>query len=303
MEAKKAWDLKPPPTAHHWSLWKLRTERPPGQRPKGRQDRCQGTPNEDGSIPETWPIETFSARNVLEGWGPGRYRVEFFDSSDSVVARKSFAVDNPRTGKATAPRTRRTAEQDDDDTDTVVSSVRGGGSTKVKRGDRISAWEVMALIDQREQAAAERYRQDAQIAQQRDRDFFNNMLTLIAQQRTAPTMDIDLIRREMRLSINENMFQIRRELGSQQEAEEPDTEEDLDDRPKDIGEAGTRIMMSLLGELEQKAPALIDEAIPMIAKALQRRGFEPSDRLKHAIDQAQQLRARAQNGAGGADGS
>jgi hypothetical protein len=150
----------------------------------------------------------------------------------------------------------------------------------------------MALLDQREQRTAERMRQenDARAQRdrefmQRDREFMQSMLTLVTSARPAAASvsseSPDLLRRELNLTLEKELFRIRKDLSAAvgQLAAERD-EPDLDDGPQDLSEAGDRIGLALLHELEERAPDLINEAIPQIVSWLQGKGFQPSEQLR-----------------------
>jgi len=50
------------------------------------QVRMRGEPDEDGNVPEVFPIAEFSTSNVLSRWGDGRYFVHFFDKRGAKVS-------------------------------------------------------------------------------------------------------------------------------------------------------------------------------------------------------------------------
>jgi len=287
-----------PPEAHHFSVWRVRVERT--RNVEGRMkshhtyDRCRGEPQPDGTVPEVWPIVEFSAPRVLDHWGPGRYRIDFFNAAgdqikpgvrlevaEPVAKGPKLSRSKPRPGRAGD-------DQQDDDR-------HGARATP----DSMSAWEVMAMLDQREQRATERITAQFQAQGDRDRAFMSSMMQLATSGRGAPGGEsTDLLRRELGLTVEKELFRIRKDLAAsigQLAAEREEEEPDDDDGPKDLDEAGERIGLALLRELEQRAPELIEEAIPQLVRWLQGKGFQPSDRLR------QRMQAKTVNGAPRAD--
>jgi hypothetical protein len=277
-----------PPEAHHWAIDRLTTEEKNGKK-FARRTGMTSDPLSDGTVPRSWPASEFSPARVLEHWGPGKYRVEFFDMKGEMLTGTARVFDVATPKPAAGPALRKTKHaqarepvfEDDDD---PPARRRGGGG-----GDSLSVSELIMLQredraaqEAREERLAERARQDAVAQQQRDREFMGMVMATMQQSRAPVEASSDLLRRELALEIKEGLSRIRRDLDDR-EPDDPDPEDETP--PKDLDEAGTRIGMRLLSELEQRAPDLIEEAIPRIADYLKTKGFKPSAELEAAMAQ------------------
>ncbi len=288
-----------PPNAATWTLAELYTD----EKGKSRRRACKTPPLEDGSVPESWAASEFSERNVLDTWGGGRYRVDFYDAKDEHCSGmgRVFEVAKPTGGQALKRKKRRTEDLDEDE-DRPLGRVRplaaGGGAAAP-----MSLMDYLTLQRQeqkeqreREERLAERARGEAREQRESDRQFFTTIVGLM-KGGGGGDFNPDILRRELALEMREGISGIRRDLASDL-GRRPDTDGDDDDDdkpPKDIGEAGNRIVLGMLGELEERAPELLNEAIPTIVGWMRSKGIMPSPKLQAEIEEHR----AAQNGRGG----
>lgn len=289
-----------PPDATHWMLWRLANEKRTGSGHHGRRSRCTGEPLSDGSVPDSWPVSEFSTARVLQTFGPGKYQVDFYNTEGERLAGQHFEVADPKS-KAAGPRLRRAPPGAEPAAIDPVEAPTGAASN-----GSMSAWDIMAMMDRRDQAVQQREREMSERAMQRDREFFATMQAqtaqmmgqLMATSRASAPADGDLLRRELALSIREGLATIRRDVSEQLGTMAPEDDDEPEDPPRDINEAGERIGIKLLEEIQARAPNLLDEIIPAVGGWLQTRGFVPSSDLQREIADRERMRAVA----GGANG-
>jgi hypothetical protein len=273
---------------------------------QGKQKRkvMKTDPLADGTVPESWAASEFSESTVLESWGPGRYRVDFYDSAgDHITGGRVFEVAKPKKGAALPKRGKRrvpTLAGDDDDGD----DADGGRRRRAIRADApLTMMDFLAMQQQasneareREDRIADRARQEARDQREADRQFMTTILTATRGGEGGGAVSSDLLRREISLEMREGMSRMRRDLATDLQGGRPgdDDNDDPEDPPKDINEAGNRIVMSILSELENKAPEMLNEAIPTIVGWMRARGMMPSPQLQAEID----AHRAAQNGHG-----
>lgn len=277
--------VRPPPTAVTFGLVRMLHK---GD--KGKPGKVIGDPLPDGTVPDRWAVSEFSTQRVLEVFGPDHYRVDWYDSAGARIAGKTFRVAHPAAKGAKIERASRgrpstSRRRDDDEDDPDDAEPRG----RARNGESISLRELLTMQaeqrrdeERRQDRADERWRLQAEAAQQRDREFMAHILGALVQTRTQPEASSDLLRRELSLEIRQGMQRMREELGNV-EIEEPDDR----DPPADVGEGMARVGSALLGELEERAPQLINELIPNVAEWLKQKGFTPS------ADIAAQMTGRA----------
>lgn len=284
-----------PESAVSWALWRIRHVAGPTRKRIPRLDRLKGDPLPDGSLPDTWPVGEWDVRLVQRAFGPGRYRVEFYDTAGSKVYGKTFDLVDPSSARPAGPRLPRQRQP----TMGHVPEELTEDGAKTRRPDTISAWDMLTMLQQRESEVAERTRMQAVEDRQRDREFFAMVMNLVRPQEGgagARGDSIDMLRREMSLAVDKQMFGIRKDLQAAigpGQASEP--ERDDDDGPETIEDGVSRIGLSLLREIEDRAPELIEEAIPRIAQWLQEKGFSPSPKL--AAELAASAPPEVRNGA------
>ena len=289
--------------AHHWTLFRLTTKQvknPETERTRQQTftERMRGDADDDGVVIDVWPVSEFKPKHVLARWGAGKYRVDWYNSKNDRIDGEVFEVSEPRS-KMAGRSSSRLAPEDDD----AEPSPRG---RREASGFPTDPWSMLQFMQQREEAAAERERIRADTQRERDREFFQqmqtqsaqNLQTMLQMQATRPAAgpDSELQRREMAVTMQEMTLKLEKRLASALEGldltgggGDDDDETPAKKPPRSIEEAGTRIGMKLLGELEEKAPDLLEEAIPFVAKWLKAKGFGASEELE---DELAALRAK-----------
>jgi hypothetical protein len=281
---KLAGPPKPPPDAHHWIAYKV-------DRVGKKKFKVRGEPLADGTVPDSWPVEEFSTARILDLWGPSVYVTMWFNAAGEQLGTSTFEVAQASTPDPAGPKLKRprgrppsaprnlAAPLADDEDDDEPAPVRRQTGESMSLGDYLVLQQQNAdRQEKREERIAARLREDAERNQQRDREFMGQILATLRQPTGAP--DADLLRREMALTIREGLSQIRSELAPLGGADDDDEEETP---PADLEEAGQRVGMRLLQELEQKTPDLLRDAIPRISEWLQAQGFRPSPELAAQI--------------------
>jgi hypothetical protein len=248
---------------------------------RGKPGKVTGEPLEDGTVPERWAVSEFSPKNVLAAFGPDHYRVDWYASDGKRISGQTFRVAHPAPkgakietpGRGRPSAARRRADESDDE-------ARGASAAS---GDSMSFREFLAMQqemrrdeERREERNDERRRQEAAAAQQRDREFMATVMGALMQTREQPAASSDLIRRELSLEIRQGMQRLREELGNL----EPEEPEDEREPAEDLGEGMARVGSAVLGELEQRAPHLVNELIPQVAEWLKQKGFVPSPEVQ-----------------------
>ncbi len=287
-----------PATAATWSLVKLVRD----AQNKSRREACQGEPLEDGRVPEQWAAADFSERNVVEWWGPGKYRVDFQDGKGEHVegGGRIFTVAIPAKPGKLGRKPKRGAPSASDD---EPAEARGGGSapSMARRGlPELGAGGTLTMMDfwamqreeqrdarEREDRARERSREEAREARESDRQLMLGMMQMMAQGRAtaAPDFSPDLLRRELALEMREGIAGIRRDLATDLGSRPPPDDDDPDDAPANLEDGASRIAMRMLGELEQRAPELLQEAIPTIVGWIRSKGVPLSPALQKSIEE------------------
>lgn len=293
---KKSIRFKPPPEAKAFVIYRVGTSKTAHH--SGQRIRMKGTPLTDGSVPDIWPVGEFSTQRVLEVWGPGRYKVEFYDGEDNLMKGQGHLFDvafpegkEPRSDRKLRPPKRERTEEDEP---SAAPAAAGG----------IGFLELLTLLRGEREEADRR----AEAAKERDRDFYaaqqaqqTQLLTILLGNRSSGP-DANVLGQQMNLAIQQGMLGIRQQLFAQQredaENEEPE-DPDPNDPPQDLEDAGSRIGLAFFREIEHNAPHLLRELVPTVVEWLKPKGFQPSANLQQQI--AATLRHR--NGAGHADGS
>ena len=283
-EPRKRLKVDVPSEAAHWSVYRV-TIKPGGNHSRSRM---KGSPGEDGAVPDAWPVGEFSTQRVLEVWGEGKYRVEWYDAAgERIPPGQMFEVakPEPKKGRKLTPNRRPAAIAEGDDDEPIAAAT-----ARASAGGGIGVLELMTLLrGEREDA-----RELAERQAERDRQFWMQMqaqqtqLLTTVLGKTGGAGDGELLRREMRLTVNEGLLTLERKFGQfAQPPDDDDPDDDPDDPPKDLGEAGERIGLALLGEIERGAPQLLQEMMPTLVKFLQGKGFQPSPELQERIAHAQ----------------
>jgi hypothetical protein len=289
-DPKKRMSQRPPTDAKAFVIFSIsRGERTGGSK-GGIRRRMTGPALEDGTVPDIWPISEFSTQKVLEMWGPGHYRVDFYDADDNLMRGQGYLFD-----VATPPSRGRTDRKlRPPPAETADLPI---GAAAAPQG--LGVLELIAML------RAEREDADRRAQAQADRDRAHQtqqleILMRLLDSRAQPAADPELLRQQLQLSVDRGMLGIRQELFQRQredaENEEPDEPDDTEP-PATIEEAASRIGVSFFSEIERNAPHLLRELVPSVVEWLKPKGFTPSAALQQQI--AQTLRAR--NGSGHAD--
>jgi len=250
----KVGHVRPPPDATHWAIHRG----DPGGRRGLRYTRLRWPePEADGSLGELWPVEIFSPKLVLETWGPGKYRVDWYgaDGAHMKGLSRTFQVAKPR-DDAAPPKRRRARPAAADEPEADEPTLDG---VPVGRDGRVGLLEVIALMQQSEQRAADRA--EAQRAREREESTRQMQMwtQLMGNMRGSAQPDFDTVGRQISLSIREQMMGIREELGMRRLEE---AEEDRETEPEDLQGALDRFGLGMLGELEKEAPGWIRDNVP-----------------------------------------
>jgi hypothetical protein len=291
-DPKKRMSQRPPTDAKAFVIFSVSRGERAGGGKGGIRRRMTGPALEDGTVPDIWPISEFSTQKVLEMWGPGHYRVDFYDADDNLMRGQGYLFD-----VATPPGRSRTDRKlrppPPDAPDIPIGAAAGPQG--------LGVLELITML------RAEREDADRRAQAQADRDRAHQtqqleimMRLLESRAQPTPAADPELLRQQLQLSVDRGMLGIRQELFHRQredaENEEPDDEPDTEP-PATIEEAASRIGVSFFSEIERNAPHLLRELVPTVVEWLKPRGFTPSATLQEQI--ARTLRAR--NGQGHAD--
>jgi hypothetical protein len=273
-----------PPEATHFSLYRLSTS----ANGSGRQAKLTGEAGENGVVPDAWPVAEFSTAAVLKAFGEGKYRVEWYTSEgDRIPPGQRFEVAMPpASAKRGAPRklaTERTRGE------LAEAEPLERAAAQANSGAGIGILELMALLrSEREEAreiAAQQAERDRQFWAQTQAQQAQLLQTVLARPAAAGAGDADLMRRELRLELEQRLFDFRRQMPNG--GEENEENEDNDEPPANIDEAGERIAMRILGELESRAPEMVPGAIQWVLDFLKQKGIAPSPELTDRIRAAQ----------------
>lgn len=262
--------------------------------------RCQGEARADGTIPEVWAASEFSTKHVLDAHGAGRFKVTWYNKAGDKLTHSIFELANPPGRKAHAPRREgRLGELYEPLRPAPRSDEDGGGELEAGMPKSPIGW--FMLMQQREEAAAERRRAEAREEDQRrrdeadrqrqqDRDFFQNILGFATKPAaTGGGVDMDLLKREMRVGIQEHMIALRADLAQQGGGDDDDdNDRGGDDRkpPRNLEEAGSRVAVAVLEDIEQRAPELLQKVVPELWRWLTEAGYKPSAKVARAIAEA-----------------
>jgi hypothetical protein len=283
-EPKKRMQMQPPSGATHWTLWRVRSKHNASGNPGGR-DKCKGEPGEDGQVPDMWPVADFSTALVLDRWGDGKYRVDWYDQAGALMKGQSqiFEVATPASKKPPQrPKARSrggavaaAAElfEEREETRAAAPQIAAGGG--------IGVLEMLTLLRAEREDAREREQQandrNMQFMMQMQAQQTQLLTTLIGRPGGGSSAEESaLLRRELEQTMREQMFAFRQELAANGGGGGDDPDDDPDDPPANLEEAGDRIGMAILADLEQRAPHLLQEMIPQVINFLKSKGFTPS---------------------------
>lgn len=272
-DPRKTMTIKPPAGAVIWSVWRVISKnRSAGI--NGSRERCttEPGPEDEGRVRDAWPIAEWSTAKVLAQWGPGKYRVDWYDAKGERMKEFGaiFDVAEQAPKGARGPKLRPRAIMNEPAAPEAPAAVERVAQA-VGSGSQIGLVELLALLQQREDAAEQRA--------QRGSDRFLELMVRMQEQQTnllarmsdrpSASADPELLRREMSQTIREQMFALRQELVRQapDDDDDPDDDPEGDNGPQDFGEAGERIAMRFMKELEGMAP----EALPKVIEFINRK--------------------------------
>jgi hypothetical protein len=275
----RALSIAPPAGAVMWGLTKQALKTRPGGGNFNASDPVSAPdPAPDGSVISQWPVAEFSKARVLEVWGPGKYRVHWYDASGRKMHKDlsvTFEVAEP-TGKKKGARLRGAAAAEVDGE--LEPEAPRNAATLVARaaanGGQLGVFDVFSMIqNERAEARAER---QAEIERQRiesqqriesDRNFMMTIVQVMTAGRAAGggvdmAAEMGLLRRELALATRENNAQMRAEIAARLEAigaqREPDDDEpDGDDElPDNLEDAGRMVLKKILHQVAGKGDIL-----------------------------------------------
>ena len=286
-ENRKSMQIVPPAAASHFSIVKCSTV--DGH---GRQTKMRGPPDDEGQVAETWPVSEFSVSKVLAAWGDGRYRVEWYGADDERIKGegKIFEVATPaaRAKKDRKMQPKRRLATGDDEPEPLERAIASGNGS-------VGILDMLAML----RAERDDAREQAQQQAERDRQFWvqqqasqMQMLTMIVGKGGGggggtDASAMDLPKRELKLAQEQGLFQLRKDLFDLKDEIEPESSDPSDTPPGDMSEAGERIGMKMMGELENAAPELVQQMLPSILSFLSGKGFKMSDELRARIEAVQ----------------
>jgi len=251
---------------------------------KSRRQQVKGPADDSGEVQTMWPAADFSTANVLESFGPGRYRAVWISANNEEMKNEavSFEVAEPAK-RNKAPRLRRRGDEDEE-----PEAPRGRFTGRIAhRREGMGMEEVLALLEVRDERAAareaanlDRQRTELAAAQDRDRLMWQNMMQLMTVQHqqpapgpTSPAFE-ELMRRELKLSLREATAELRSQFGGAfaQQAGQGD-DDDTDDEDPDPEKMIARVFGQALGAVEQETPGFVHNVVmPKIAEWLQKKG-------------------------------
>ena len=286
-ENRKSMTVTPPAAADHFSV-----ERCTVVDGHGRRTKMTGPPDDDGHVADTWPTGEFSPAKILAMWGDGKYRVEWYGADDERMKglAQTFEVATPARGaKKGAPRTMQSKRRRlavDDEPEPLERVAQAGG--------QVGILDMLAMLraerEDAQQRAQEQAERDRQFWSQQQQSQMQMMQMWMGKGGAGGASDpgaMDLLKRELKHNQDVALFQLRKDLLGLKDELEPETEPGGDDEPpKDMGEAGERIGMSIMAELEEAAPELVQQLLPSLINVLRGKGFTLSDELQARIEAA-----------------
>lgn len=258
------------------------------------QQRLHGDPTDDGVAAEEWPVAEFSVRHIGQRWGAGKYMVTWYGGGGERLSCKTFTIASAM-GKASALKPKPSSVRDRDD-DESPQDVRG---RSIREPGDLSTFELITMLDERAERAAERARQDAQQRAESDRTFMAGLFQVMTHQTAAPGggaapsvdmgREMALLRREIAVTIQERFAGVQQQLAGL--VDDGGGADDLP-APKDLGQAAEQVAMSLLREVTSSTPEIVQEILPTIFQALKSKGVTPSAQTMRQI-RAFQAQAKA----------
>ena len=270
--------LQAPPGAVAYRLWSLSLKMGGRTTEGGRPwknwiaTRVLVPAGPDGVAGDVFPV-AFGSTEILATFGAGRYRVEWLTEQGKRVG------EHMHTFELQAPAGERVPIVEGPDPRQGPPARPGASGL-----EGMSAFDLLAFLDGRESRVEERMRQSHERDRERDQQFFGLVLqtlkdTATRAQSPGAMGDPDLIRRELRVTVAEQMGHLRAELGADQGGA---TLDDLP-APKNPEQAAARLGMRFVGELEAALPGLVKHLVPAIVKKLGAAGVQvPAEALNAA---------------------
>ena len=194
----KRTNVAPPSGAATFALFSVtttRTESAEGKRySRSKSKKLHGPAAEDGTLPDMWPIEEFSTRFVVDGWGAGSYRVDWYGVDGQRLSSDSFKLDTPPSVARKRAAQAHAVEGED------AAPMAAGAFRIPTTPIEMLMWqrqeEREAAAIRREEARDEDRRREAQYERQaeRDRNWQTQLLQIVAGARSEPQANGELLR-------------------------------------------------------------------------------------------------------------
>jgi len=299
-----------PPTAKTWTLFRFQSEPRRNKETKRTYPatvtrRMTGDVDDDGAVADRWPVSEFSVKAILDRWGPGRYRVDWYDNKEAKLGDWKFDVAEP----AQRGASRTLSEEPDAEGEAMLSRLP---STPMGWLLWTQSREEAAARRRAEEAREERQRlrEEADERAQRDRDFLREVAgsrALAAPAAAAPAADLSrelaLMKRELSIQLREQNLQLRSEF-AQREATlaAQAAAADDDNRPETATEALNSAGVEIVEALGEGLADIGPDILGAVRKWLRKQGMADTPEALEALiatAQAQlgQMNAAAANGA------
>lgn len=280
-DPKKRMTITPPAGAVLWCCWRVISKnRAAGE--SGRREKCttEPGPEDQGQVRDAWPVSEWSTAKVLAQWGPGRYRVEWYDAKSDRMKEFGALFDVAEApSRNRGPKLRPSARAPLDASD--PTPMQQAAAQLASSSGGIGIVELLTLLKseredarEREQQASERQMQFMIQQQQQS----TALLTALLQGKGTSAGDLELMRRELAQTMREEMFRLRQQVMAQQPEEMAPDETDPEAPPQDFGEAGERVAMSFMKQLEGMAPEALPKVIDFINRKIAGGAVPPNGR-------------------------
>lgn len=297
--------LRAPAGATHFKLFRLiRREGINQKTGKEWKNWCAtkllAPPDAEGRAVDAFPISVFDLAQIAQAFGFGRYRIEWHNAD---TGRKPLLTHEVELADPTAGASKGAPAPLSQPARPLEAPNPAAPPT-----DPLS---LIAWADARADRQMATMREEFRNSQERDRQF---MAAVVAGRPVAAAgaagagdapatgdalrRELELVRRELALEQREALAKAREEIRAELEEEMGD--DDNDDPsyvpPKNMKQAASRVGIRLIEELEQRAPGLLEAAIPAIFDNLKKAGFKPSRELEAAAGGRTKEEANGVNG-------
>ena len=281
--------ITPPPGAVFFKLDRLNEVRGKNKETgksfrSPRKEKLYGDPGKEGELAEQWAVAEFSVKDIAKRFGGGRYVVTWLDGSGKRIASRTFVLSSPAVGPSRLRPKDRPAEDDDDER-----------PSRRARNDigQLGTFDLIAMLDERADRAAQREKERADAQRDTDRQFTGLMMQMMTQLVASParaaqaagpavdmTREMQLLRREINVTIQEQMAGVRQSVASMlDDSAGSDNDDDDLPVPKNVSQAVEQVGISILREATSAAPDFVRELLPAFLKGLRARGVKPSPEL------------------------